>query len=333
MTIEVWHTGVFIGLLLFAGLACFTPSPKNALLFVANCYFILSGVMVFANPWYQLHFPGMQALLNWQSAMAVVQLILIGIVVWRRYEEIWDWMIGVVALNSLAVILFGHGLMHAGSLDAAMAMVVLPIALERWGKTKLAEWCIWGLVLTTLAVGGGVTGWMAGIAALSVIMWVLLKDWMSGAVVLTFCLIVTGLGYIIAPGFFNSWGRFDEWQRFMTWWWENARLATGTGLGTFELMGPLIQQRETNVWFFMHNEYLQVLFETGIIGFGLGIAVWWTAIKRAWSWPALVSSMAAGSVVLFTQFPLRFFLGQVLFALLLVEGWKHEKPCPNLESL
>lgn len=79
--------------------------------------------------------------------------------------------------------------------------------------------------------------------------------------------------------------RLKHWEVFFQWWVDHAALLFGTGVGTFRHLGPVIQKAheielmpcilsgtypnliETcQHWQWAHSDWLQILFENGIIG-------------------------------------------------------------------
>lgn len=70
---------------------------------------------------------------------------------------------------------------------------------------------------------------------------------------------------------FNTTGRWAIWELATKWLFEKDGQWTGTGLGTFFIWGPHLQHASNlgvgNWWIWMHNDPLQTIFETGIIGF------------------------------------------------------------------
>lgn len=100
------------------------------------------------------------------------------------------------------------------------------------------------------------------------------------------------LGFILQRDeLFNSSGRFNIWTMAMKYWAENVNPFLGSGLGTFQMLGPAIQisdaikkgQTDATLsgFFWMHNDWLQILFESGIFGFLIAGLVYGIALKKA----------------------------------------------------
>ena len=85
-------------------------------------------------------------------------------------------------------------------------------------------------------------------------------------------------------------GRVNAWKGVLEM--IRANPITGTGLGTFSLAYPVYKTYgNTAVWDQAHDEYLQLLAESGVVGFGIGLAalIWVTRrhlvplLSRGWS--------------------------------------------------
>lgn len=81
------------------------------------------------------------------------------------------------------------------------------------------------------------------------------------------------MGFMVIPDFSASSGRYAIWRESYKWFEQNANIWTGSGLGSFFLWGPFIQNQADlgrgNWWIWAHNDPLQCLIETGAIGLAL----------------------------------------------------------------
>lgn len=143
------------------------------------------------------------------------------------------------------------------------------------------------------------------------------------------------VGYL-SPGLDN--GRFELWGRVMTFYWNHANILVGFGPGSFELFGPKIQHASnfmTGSWFiWMHNDWLQILFELGIVGFILwGLAYVGVCRRvRARKSAYLFASLIGLGVMACMNYPLRqpesIFFGVLLVSLAL----KRKSKCSDLDG-
>lgn len=86
-----------------------------------------------------------------------------------------------------------------------------------------------------------------------------------------------GLASWFIPDFFNSTGRFRMYELTITWLIKYVNPILGTGNGTTVLFLPFIQREAGDlspyVFGWLHNDFLQVLFEQGISGFLSALAL------------------------------------------------------------
>jgi len=83
--------------------------------------------------------------------------------------------------------------------------------------------------------------------------------------------------YFCSDNFFSFSGRLPHWQLAYEFYTEKASLLFGFGNGTFKYLFPMIQEmkglKTHNIFVFLHSDYIQNLFENGIIGSFLGAIV------------------------------------------------------------
>lgn len=78
----------------------------------------------------------------------------------------------------------------------------------------------------------------------------------------------------------DSNGRFVVWKTMMKWWWESplATILFGNGLSTTRALAPMYQEehhfRADEMIFWLHNDYLQVTMELGLIGLACMLLLW-----------------------------------------------------------
>lgn len=239
----------------------------------------------------------------------------------------WVGFTVLMILNCISVLIFGYGIFNASSMDTSMIalMCIFPI-VALWdfyldGSLKVAGiplvLIIVILPVVTILLTQGSTAYFVLAAGALGVFWVQ-RAWMH--LIAMFIIIVSSGAITQGEKFLSSSGRFWHWKMFMQWWWDNANIWIGAGSGSFNWLGPAIQGPSKEAFLYMHNEYLQVLFEQGIIGFILLMALWltsmWKVRKSAW----LFGTFCAASVSMLTQFPLRYFASQVFIALLIHEA-------------
>lgn len=102
-------------------------------------------------------------------------------------------------------------------------------------------------------------------------------------------------------------GRLETWTVSMKWWWANANHWFGMGPGTSLYWLPEIERRQylrENWFFIMHSDWLQILFEQGIIGFVCAALVYVVAIKKSAQRRTLFASLVGYGTCAAVNFPL-----------------------------
>jgi len=232
----------------------------------------------------------------------------------------------VIALIDCVLILtIGYGIFNSESVDASFIMLIYPSICLIPLKPKLTLSHSLVLILTlalpiaALVAAKASTPYFMLSACLCA--YILIKTTNPKRKLIelvTIAPIGLALGYwllgrhtLIDPN-----GRVAIWQICMEWWAANVNIWIGYGSGTFEWLGYIIQKRTDTIFIWMHNEYLQILFEHGIIGFviflGLAIECLYKSRKNTWVFVSLI----ALSVCFISQFPLRWFVSQVWICLI-----------------
>lgn len=87
--------------------------------------------------------------------------------------------------------------------------------------------------------------------------------------------------------FFNSSGRVEMWSFFLKLWavnWKN--MPFGTGFGTFGIFSINLQKafgvHSNSWWIWLHNDWLQMLFEAGAVGLLLMVALYMAVGVGLW---------------------------------------------------
>lgn len=120
--------------------------------------------------------------------------------------------------------------------------------------------------------------------------------------------------------------RFLNWKIYLPYWWENSKWF-GFGPGSFGPIGPYLQAlngEKTNVLLWAHNEYLQVFFEFGIVGFvlfsGAFIHLFVNCRRLGSDYGRSLQSLLAGSLMCAaTNYPFRLALFMTVIVLTISE--------------
>jgi O-antigen ligase len=189
-------------------------------------------------------------------------------------RKIFVFMAILLSFDAVYVLSGGNGVMTGATFDAAVmavfiATMVVGISAEKRGKLLyLALIPMVGVILTQ-------DGGAAIMALLACGLWnaARLRGLRARLIVLAATVGVALAGYLTqGAGLYSSPGRLRMWAAYMDWWLANASPWFGAGPGSFNWIGPLTFMDEYQ-YYWMHNDWLQILFEYGIIGLALSLAI------------------------------------------------------------
>jgi O-antigen ligase len=302
---DLWRSTYFLALIPMTGFIVWRrmEHPLAALLWV---YALVSCLCQFQNPWAALPFPAepsFATLLDQTSGQAFAQLLVIPLFVIScspRLFRHWKWFFIVAALaNALACVLFPYGIFAARSLDASFVAVVFPVMP------------IWALVVTAPIIVYSSTA--IGIGAAQVLgYFIARRKW----IICALGILAVSVAGILLQGrdLLNSNLRLEVWTAMMTWWWERDAhvIWFGTGVGTFQWISPAVYQLNHHVWLQMHSDWLQALFEMGVVGTALLLAFYVQTLVRAFNRPRLFAMVLGYGAFMATYHPAHYFFSALL---------------------
>lgn len=187
------------------------------------------------------------------------------------------------------------------SMAACMVAIVFPLALHQIVAYDMPKW--WRPIAITTSLTAipviaisrssiGYASFALTICAIVIGYGLLFarRQILNGVMVcILFLATVWFTGHLVDP----DWSRFTEISRFKLWpavfdfWLDKGSVWFGVGLGSFRHFGSVIQMQQNvevgHWWLWAHNDWLQVLFETGVIGFTAAllviVAALWSAFK------------------------------------------------------
>lgn len=210
-------------------------------------------------------------------------------------------------------------LFNNAAIDTSFICCVLPFVIT----TPLAIPMI--LVALLTKTSSGIIGISVAISGYVAIKY---RRYLPEAIAIIFVLVSLGIwsqGYRGGWVMFNSSGRFHLWSLALEYFNNEANQYLGTGAGTFHVFGPAIQMRyavEQGAsgfpgFFWMHNDWLQILFETGYIGLGFTLIIFFTSLWKSRKSPELFSSLLTIGVLNIIQMGLRWLVFTVLICYVL----------------
>lgn len=112
-----------------------------------------------------------------------------------------------------------------------------------------------------------------------------------------------------AEEFFSGNGRYELWSMALKWWSEYFHWLFGSGAGTAYILVPRAQievgHHTQSFFIWMHNDYLQVLFEYGVLGLSLLLALTLGGLWRLRKTPHLLSVGVGYGVMALGNYPSR----------------------------
>ncbi len=197
----------------------------------------------------------------------------------------------------------GNGLFTANTQDTLVLAILLPILC----RTYSPAWFVFVLSIW----------WVHGVSSLVVLFLGLLlnpqfklKKTLIGAAVVLFSTLSFEHKVPL---------RVELWRGYLQWWSANAPVLVGTGPGSYEWVSLLHLDRR--MW--PHNDWLQLLFESGYIGAALALGFFtltaWR-VRHDSAWLSFALLLGLGMCV---YSPLQFFIVQWFVYLLLRRAYGH----------
>lgn len=300
----VWLTTYFIGLSLIIVLVgrrlVGRLLPVSAQAFWV--YVLLQALFIVEYP--RAHFGPYTPSFQSTAAQAFIEALFIPIAA-IIFNRAIGYLIPVVAVTtSLFVWLDYPGLMHAPSFNMALAAMCVPAIRSRSIK--------YFVIATALSHHGS--------TALAILLAQFVVTVMQSRISRWYFLLAIAACVVSAFVFqnqpwFNSGERIQKWIEYMQFWagsWK--RIVFGSGPGSFVWYSIMTHKYQTGVYLQMHSEFLQVLWESGLIGFGLMTATAVSAVKRVWKDPVLLQGILGCMAFALTYEPWRYFSTALLTA-------------------
>lgn len=293
---DPWRVQLLVGLVFCVGLIACRPKAKP--LGLAWAYYLLSAAFTFMAVW-EHHDGPIGPILDISTGQAFALLLALPLpfLLWPGLRlRHWSLFFVTAALAEGVGILSGsYDLFVGGAPGFGSAYIAAAFPLARWPFQLFLLAPIWK--------AHGATAFMILGVQLLVYAWLHRhRFWPLLGVSL-----LAGVGYFTqGHELYQDPQRLAMWRAFTDWWWHHANIWVGTGVGTFQWLGPEIQAWTPPLWFFLHNDWLQLLFETGIIGLLLAVGIFGWTLTRART--TLKPTVAGLGAFMLTFAPLHFFL-------------------------
>lgn len=265
------------------------------------------------------HFKAYTIAFQSTAGQAFIEAFMIPISIYffhRVMNRIIPWVIGVTIA---CVWCHWDGLMVASSFNTALIALSLPF---------LPSWLFWIALYTVLAHHGSTA--LLIVAAQAFAYTIKKTDTLGWFLVLMGCLF--GIAYLHHTGaWLDGSERLQKYDQFMRFWFYGRTdqipyamptrpywkwVIAGVGPGTFMWFSLIFDHFKGNLFLQMHSDWLQILWETGVVGLGLTIAVFMRAAKNAWNDVKLLSALFGCAAFGITYHPMRWFPTALLTTLI-----------------
>lgn len=229
-----------------------------------------------------------------------------------------------------------YGAFSQASMSGVYVALSAPIFFRRARDTSLRWFGL--LVPVAIAILGAAAGASAPIGMFGIVCgaWIVMA-WIQSGVMPPFRVsLIAAIPALFALLFnshvFSSASRWRMYELVLDWWWTHDPLV-GSGHSTlFTYLGhiqALAKQPEllsTHRWIWLHNDWLQILAESGLIGFVLTALVFIFALKAAWKKQRadLFSSLCGLGAVSVIQYPLHLAAHAFVSALIVYRCFEKE---------
>ena len=205
----------------------------------------------------------------------------------------------------------GWSSVSGASFSSALLVCAIPLFF-------LPGWCVaipW--ILGVAMYFQGATTIACLVALIASFLWVTTTKRMKWILSPLAVVLVLSLGFIFqGHQLVDSSGRFTMWADYTKVWVGYLPTLNGIGLGAWEWFGPYVKNGTNIHYYAVHNDYLQLLFETGIVGLGLFLAVLGMTLWRVRTCPVWFPLGVSLAVCAFFYYPLHYFMGQMMAIML-----------------
>lgn len=307
----IWHIAIF------AGIACAVVKwtsiwrefiPLSARLLC--CYVLLQALFILE--WPAMHFGPYTPEYQATAGQVFVEVLFIPYMAMAFFRYTTRVIPYLAAFACLCTWMNWGGLLHAPSFNSAFAAAAIPF---------LNPWLVVGVFVTVMFHHGSTAVMIIWAQLLArVIRHRTAEGWM------VFMVGTIGM-YVIASEhsglLFDGLERISKWNQFMCFWVREWRwILVGVGPGSFIWTSLMLDNFKPHSLFMqMHSDWLQILWELGVVGLGLSIWVFVDAVKRAWGSTDELAALFGVAAFGLTYYPLRFMTPALLTAYIFVRAF------------
>lgn len=207
------------------------------------------------------------------------------------------------------------GLLLNGSMSGCFNASLYPLYKNKW--------CRGVIILSVVLAGRSIP--LAVLASVIATQFLFRRRYLP--IFLT-ALVAASIGFFIkGKMFFYSNGRSWVWERSYDYFKQHVSYWQGSGLGQFYVLGNSFTEGRY-IW--LHSDWLQILFETGIVGFVLVAGMYGQALYYARRTPNLFAALVGFGVFAIANMPLRYPLvglygAVIVLTAFVLKGAKHGK--------
>lgn len=290
-TYKIQH--LIVGLLLIGFIASFLYKRFN--LVAAFAYFYFSAhafiFLTFPKTFYQnvdviepyFQEPWIGLTKATSDSFLFFNLIVLGVALLtpELMRKLYNALIYLILFNAVIILIkyyLGHypaATINNSSMNAGLLAVFIPFWLSL--KKSIFRTIELSLIIWACLITKSSTGVMGSAIAIGSFYLCQNKFKVSRKVIFSLITasVIAFLGYYMQRGvLFQGSGRYEIWSTGMRFWWNSVNIFWGSGLGTWSVYGPSLQAniasnahiQHIDGWFWMHNDFLQVVEESGVAG-------------------------------------------------------------------
>jgi hypothetical protein len=266
-----------IWLLSALGVAVVISRKYGAVAGIGIAYAGFSAMRIFEVPYspYANEDPLWALSLSLSAARTLVGVGLLIAVVYALSFKNWLRFWSLVALINSGLILVGQGILANSSMSGCLNAALLPLRFFEENPIG-AAWSILVITTTFITARNQSVGLLVLIVLIACFRERLWKTLIASAI---------GGGFLIklfaGSTFLQTDGRSVAWSIAFKFFKEHVNPWLGEGLGSFYYIGPWLTKSLNVRFIWLHSDWMQILFETGVVGLVLSLGVFTTAMCRA----------------------------------------------------